>query len=127
AAKKLHSKQDKKIRAKQHREATQTGTPLLAKTHKAMDLQLHWTPGHKDFGPNKRADAVAKEAAGGLSSPPNTLPTFLRHPPPPNKHLGYTSAPHHSLAEAVEVKMEVIPLIHTHEGNRQIPPLKILH
>ncbi|KAF8065222.1 hypothetical protein FPV67DRAFT_1387840, partial [Lyophyllum atratum] len=44
---------------------------------------IHWTPGHVDFGPNERADEVAKLAAQGHSSDANRLPVYLRCKPLP--------------------------------------------
>jgi ribonuclease HI len=41
------------------------------------NLQIHWTPCHRDFAPNERADAQAKQAALGSSSTPSHLPFFL--------------------------------------------------
>jgi ribonuclease HI len=47
------------------------------------NLQIHWTPGHERFIPNERADALAKQAAQGSSSPKKKLPHFLRNKPLP--------------------------------------------
>src|SRR5213078_500562 len=33
---------------------------------KGVEVELRWVPGHKGIEGNERADAVAKEAAGGL-------------------------------------------------------------
>ena len=41
-------------------------------------LTLRWVPGHEDVEGNDTADGAAKEAAGGLSSPPALLPKELR-------------------------------------------------
>ena len=50
---------------------------LHTKCNEDSDIQIHWTPGHRDFAPNERADVLAKRAAEGLSSANNRLPHFL--------------------------------------------------
>ncbi|KAG6869509.1 hypothetical protein C0995_002578 [Termitomyces sp. Mi166 len=50
---------------------------------RVIKLQVHWSPGHMNFGPNERADKLAKEAAMGLSSPPGLLLAFLQTKPLP--------------------------------------------
>jgi hypothetical protein len=42
-----------------------------------VDLQIHWVPGHCDFGPNEQANVEAKKAAEGNSSDASLLPSFL--------------------------------------------------
>ncbi|KNZ81942.1 hypothetical protein J132_09980 [Termitomyces sp. J132] len=49
--------------------------------HGVIRLQVHWVPGHKEFGLNKRADKLAKKVAEGSSSPASNLPAFLRTKP----------------------------------------------
>ncbi|KAF5386072.1 hypothetical protein D9615_002179 [Tricholomella constricta] len=79
AAEKLHVKQDRIARASERRAALRRGNPWTDRSRRVIDLQIHWTPGHVDFGPNERADEIAKSAAQGSSSPPSTLPVYLRH------------------------------------------------
>ncbi|KAG6903903.1 hypothetical protein DXG01_014063, partial [Tephrocybe rancida] len=43
-----------------------------------------WTPGHRGFAPNERADELAKEAANSSSSEPKQLPMYLRRKPLPS-------------------------------------------
>lgn len=83
AAERLHMKQDRLINAAERRSAVRKGRPWSARTRKVIDLQIHWTPGHVDFGPNERADEIAKSAAQGTSSAPDLLPAFLRRKPLP--------------------------------------------
>lgn len=51
----------------------------LAKRHPAIDLTLRWVPGHKGIEGNELADAEAKKAARGDSSPEELLPRWLRN------------------------------------------------
>ena len=73
-----------------HYKLRHPSTPLSAKQlcadyqHDVLDLQIHWTPGHVDFPPNERADAVAKSTAAGTSSPSRLLPPFLHRKPLPH-------------------------------------------
>lgn len=46
------------------------------------DLTFRWVPGHQDIVGNELADAAAKEAARGRSSPRQRLPSSLRQPLP---------------------------------------------
>ena len=43
-----------------------------------INLQIHWVPGHCDFGPNERADEEAKLPAQESSSKAKFLPPLLR-------------------------------------------------
>lgn len=43
-----------------------------------IDLQVHWVPGHCDFGPNEWADEKVKLATQGSSSDTRSLPSLLR-------------------------------------------------
>ncbi|KAF5372678.1 hypothetical protein D9615_009837 [Tricholomella constricta] len=83
AAEKLHVKQDRIARADDRRAAIRRGNPWTDRTRRVIDLQIHWTPSHVDFGPNERADELAKIAATGDSSPAPSLPVYLRHKPLP--------------------------------------------
>jgi ribonuclease HI len=47
------------------------------------NVELIWTPGHEGIDGNELADAQAKLAAQGKSSPPSKLPPFLRRKPLP--------------------------------------------
>ena len=84
AAAKLHQQQDKLQNVKERREAKQKGIDWKARDRNVINLQLHWTPGHMDFPPNKRADEEAKLAAQGSSSNVNDLPAYLRRKPLPH-------------------------------------------
>lgn len=44
-----------------------------------IDLQIHWTPAHRNFAPNERADELAKRAAKGSSSAASRLPSLIRN------------------------------------------------
>ncbi|KAF5384346.1 hypothetical protein D9615_003173 [Tricholomella constricta] len=83
AAEKLHAKQDRIARADERRATLRRGNKWTDRTRRVINLQVHWTPGHVDFGPNERADEIAKSAAQGASSPPQALPVYLRHKPLP--------------------------------------------
>ncbi len=54
----------------------------LKRVHPELRLTLRWVPGHDDVPGNESADAAAKEAAGGRSSPKQQLPVPLRRPLP---------------------------------------------
>ena len=62
----------------EHRRAKQSQNPIIARTHRVVDLKIQWVPGHIDFIPNKKADTNAKRAAKGDSSSVNLLPKPLR-------------------------------------------------
>ncbi|KZP19229.1 hypothetical protein FIBSPDRAFT_892819 [Athelia psychrophila] len=74
----LHAKQDNIIRAAERTLARRNNERWTTKRRGVVDLQLHWVPGHRDFGPNERADQEAKMAAQKLSSPRGELPACLR-------------------------------------------------
>ena len=79
-----------------HYKLRHPSTPLSAKQlhadyqHDIFDLQIHWNPGHVDFPPNKRADAVAKSTAAGMSSPS----CLLLHSIPALHHTNLTQLRH---------------------------------
>ena len=77
-AEKLHQCQDHLQYKDTFRQPRQQCQQLPAKSKNVINLQIHWVPGHLDFAPNDKADELAKEAAARNSSPPNTLPSFLR-------------------------------------------------
>ncbi|KAF5378885.1 hypothetical protein D9615_006982 [Tricholomella constricta] len=86
AAEKLHVKQDRIARASERRTALRRGNKWTDRTRKVINLQIHWTPGHVDFGPNERADELAKIAATGTSSPAPDL--HQENPTCENRHSG---------------------------------------
>ncbi|KNZ72390.1 hypothetical protein J132_03482 [Termitomyces sp. J132] len=59
------------------------GTKWSDCTCGVIKLQIHWTPGHTNFQPNKCVDKLAKEAAGGALSPAEMLLRTLRKGPLP--------------------------------------------
>ena len=77
AAERLHVKQDGLINNDTHQLALADGVWWKGKTRGIINLQLHWVPGHCDFGPNERADEEAKLAAQGSSSDIRFLPQLL--------------------------------------------------
>ena len=86
AAERLHAKQDGIINSRDRAETRRLGHRWKGNTKGVVDLRLMWVPGHVDFEPNERADAEAKKAAQGDSSPAKYLPAFLR------KHLPFSSS-----------------------------------
>ena len=50
----------------------------LQRRHPGIDFTLRWVPGHKGIEGNELADAEAKKAARGDSSPTQNLPTWLQ-------------------------------------------------
>ena len=50
--------------------------------HPTTKLLVRWIPGHMGIEGNELVDSDAKKAASGDSSPPHTLPAFLRNPLP---------------------------------------------
>ncbi|KNZ77677.1 hypothetical protein J132_04496 [Termitomyces sp. J132] len=83
AAEALHRKQGHLIHTTQRHAVQGTGREKDLHSWGVIKLQVHWAPGHLDFGPNERADELAKEAAMGSSSPPHDLPVYLRTKPLP--------------------------------------------
>ncbi|KNZ80188.1 hypothetical protein J132_06781 [Termitomyces sp. J132] len=83
AAEALHRKQGHLIHTTQRRAVQGTGREKDLRSQGVIKLQVHWAPGHLDFGPNKCADKLAKEAAMGSLSPPHDLPVYLRTEPLP--------------------------------------------
>lgn len=77
AAEGLHTKQDGLIDNDAHQLALVDGIWWKGKTRGIVDLQLHWVPGHCNFGPNERADEEAKLAAQGSVSDARFLPQLL--------------------------------------------------
>ncbi|KNZ77262.1 hypothetical protein J132_05972, partial [Termitomyces sp. J132] len=73
----IHKKQDRLLNVPQRCTAIDMGTEWSPHTKEVILLQLHWSPGHKGFIPNKWADQLAKEAASGESSLQSVLPAFL--------------------------------------------------
>ncbi|KNZ72341.1 hypothetical protein J132_03867, partial [Termitomyces sp. J132] len=81
AVENLHKKQDRLINSQRRHAVVVTVTARPPRSRGVVRLQLHWSPGHKGFSPNKRADTLAKEAATGSSSPRNLLPASLHSKP----------------------------------------------
>ncbi|KAG5725228.1 hypothetical protein E4T56_gene10155 [Termitomyces sp. T112] len=75
AAENLHKKQDRLINSQHRRAAAATVMARPPRSTGVVCLQLHWSPGHKGFSPNERANTLAKEAATGSSSPWSLLVT----------------------------------------------------
>ena len=73
----LHAKQDRIINRVECTQAQTTGELWKGDTRGMIDLQVHWVPGHCDFGSNKQADEEAKLAAQGSSSDIRFLPLLL--------------------------------------------------
>jgi ribonuclease HI len=76
-AEQLHAKQDALINHEDRSAARAVNRSWKGRTKGVVDLQVHWVPGHCDFGPNEQADVEAKKAAEGDSSDTNLLPSFL--------------------------------------------------
>ena len=53
AAERLHAKQDRIINRFERTQAQTAGEPWKGDTRGVIDLQVHWVPGHCDFGLNK--------------------------------------------------------------------------
>ncbi|KAG5725032.1 hypothetical protein E4T56_gene12430 [Termitomyces sp. T112] len=83
AAEALHRKQGRLIHTTQCRAVQGTGREKDLRSRGIIKLQVHWAPGHLDFGLNERTDELTKEAAMGSSSPPHDLPVYLRTKPLP--------------------------------------------
>ncbi|KNZ75276.1 hypothetical protein J132_03696 [Termitomyces sp. J132] len=80
---KLHTKQDRLVCSQACCHALCQGAKWKGHTCGVIDLQIHWTLGHTDFQPNKRADELAKEAMKGSSSQFACLPKVLWKGPLP--------------------------------------------
>ena len=78
SAERLHAKQDGLIDSKERCQILADGHQWKGKTKGIDDLQLHWVPGHCDFGPNTIANKEAKQAAQGSSSKARFLLRLLR-------------------------------------------------
>ena len=76
-AEQLHAKQDALINHDSCSEAVNANRSWKGRVKGVIDPQIHWVPGHCDFGPNKLADEEAKKAAEGNSSDTRLLPAFL--------------------------------------------------
>jgi ribonuclease HI len=77
AAEALQLQQDSLRNSAARREARRHGTKWKGQRSGVVNTQLHWTPAHMGFGPNKWADEEAKATAQGNSSSPADLPTYL--------------------------------------------------
>ena len=77
AAERLHAKQDSIINRAEGNQVLNAGELWKGDTRGVIDLQVHWVPGHCDFGPNEWADEEAKLAAQGSSSNTRFLPPLL--------------------------------------------------
>ena len=53
AAERLHAKQDGLINQLECSQAIMAGEPWKGDSRGVIDLQIHWVPGHCDFGPNE--------------------------------------------------------------------------
>ena len=73
----LHVKQAGLINSDEQCQALAKGSQWKGNTKGAIDLQLHWVPGHCDFEPNEHTDEEAKLAAQGASSEARFLPWLL--------------------------------------------------
>ena len=77
AAEGLQAKQDGLINNDACQLALGDGVQWKGKTRGIIDLQLHWVPGHCDFGPNEHADEEVKLAVQGSLSDARFLPQLL--------------------------------------------------
>ena len=74
SAERLHVKQDGLINSDERHQVLADGQCWKGSTKGIVDLQVHWVPGHCDFGPNERANEEAKQAAQGSSSEARFIP-----------------------------------------------------
>jgi ribonuclease HI len=63
-------------------QAIATLTCRVKRKHPGIRISIWWIPSHSGVLGNKLADATAKAAAAGASSPRAKLPALLRHPLP---------------------------------------------
>jgi ribonuclease HI len=73
----LHEKQDGLINHIERLQTIEAGEQWKGNSKGVINLQIHWVPGHCDFGPNERADKEVKLAAQGSSSDARFLPPPL--------------------------------------------------
>jgi hypothetical protein len=53
SAEQLHAKQDQLINRDDRTQAINAGDDWVGRKRRAIDLQIHWVPGHCDFEPNE--------------------------------------------------------------------------
>ena len=57
ATKCLHVKQDGIINSAEHHQILGEGNQWKGRSKGVIDLQVHWVPGHCNFGPNEQVEA----------------------------------------------------------------------
>ena len=93
----LHAKQDGLINRAEHQRQINASKTWSGRHKGIVDLQVHWVPGHCDFGPNEQADKEAKFVVQGASSKARFLPQLL------HKRLPLSiSALHQSFADKLK-------------------------
>ncbi|KAG6860164.1 hypothetical protein C0995_014892 [Termitomyces sp. Mi166 len=121
AAETLHKKQDRLRGTPTKQAATRTGRKRAPRSWGVIRLQFHWSPGHMAFGPNERADKLAKVAGEGESSSIHLLPRFLRTKPLP------VSIPAIRHADLVATQVEVEEILPHDADPRQDVPVEAVH
>ncbi|KNZ77825.1 hypothetical protein J132_03334 [Termitomyces sp. J132] len=77
----LHRKQDHLICTSNHHKVLHSKTRWINCTYNIIDLQIHRTPSHVGFSPNKCTSELAKQASQRHSSISKSLPLSLCQPP----------------------------------------------